>query len=143
MMAVVEKLAGFIAGGGRNLPRDLFADSGIAIIENFAPYIFTGADAVARWAEGMRAHLQETSELRPRFGAVHDFSRDGEDAYFSMVTEWSGRSGGTPFHEAGGWALVLTHQSGGWRLKGYGWAVIQSTLQPSVQSTSTSNWSEE
>lgn len=124
MLAVVEKLAGFIAGGGRHLPPDLFADGDITIIENFAPYVFTGPDAVARWAKDMRAHLEGLSGLKPEFGEAHDFSTSGDEAYFSLRTHWSGLNRGTPFGETGGWALVLKRGSAGWRLKAYGWAVI-------------------
>ncbi len=127
MMSVVEKLAAFMAGGGRHLPSDLFAEGPVTIIENFAPYLFTGPYAVARWADGMRAHLENITGLEPSFGDIHDFSRDGDDVYFSLATEWSGMNRGVPFHETGGWALVLRRQSSGWRLKGYGWAVVQSS----------------
>lgn len=127
MMAVAEKLAAFIAGGGRELPPDFFADGPITIIENFAPYLFTGSDAVTRWAAAMRGHLEPLSDLKPTFGEVHDFGCDGDDAYFSLATEWRGMNGGIPFHETGGWALLLRRQSSGWRLKGYGWAVVRSS----------------
>jgi hypothetical protein len=127
MLAVAEKLARFIEGNGRHLPDDLFADGDIAIVENFAPYLFSGPDAVTRWAQEMRTHLAELSALRHRFGDVFDFSRTGDDVYFSLITTWNGFARATPFSETGGWALVLTRQAAGWRLRGYGWAVIAST----------------
>ncbi len=127
MMAVAEKLAGFIAGGGRDLPPDLFADGPVAIVENFPPYIFTGSDAVSRWAGHMRAHLDGLTSLTPEFGEAFDCGMSGDEAYFSLRTQWSGFNRGTPFRETGGWALVLARTPAGWRLKGYGWAVIRST----------------
>ena len=124
MMAVAEKLAGFIAGNGRDLPPDLFARE-IVIVENFAPFIFR---AVEPWAQAMRAHLEDLSDLTHRFGTPIDFSCLGDTAYFSLPTTWSGRNRGVPFTENGGWALVLKQQAGVWRLAGYGWAVTEVSL---------------
>jgi hypothetical protein len=125
MMAVAEKLAGFIAGRGEHLPSDLFAASGVVIVENFAPFIFRD---VSRWAEAMRAHLKDLADLRHDFGAPHDFSCDGDTAYFALPTIWSGLSCDVPFRETGGWALVLKREAEEWRLAGYGWAVVESTV---------------
>lgn len=123
MLAVAEKLAGFIAGNGRNLPADLFARD-VVIVENFAPFIFR---TVAPWAEAMRAHLEDLSDLEHHFGTPVDFARDGDTVYFSLPTTWSGRNRGVPFTESGGWALVLKQEAGAWRLAGYGWAVTETS----------------
>lgn len=122
MLAVAEKLAGFIAGRGQHLPSDLFADD-VTIVENFAPFIFR---EVAAWAEEMREHLRDLSDLEHRFGEPVDFCRAGDAVYFSLPTSWSGRNRGVPFSERGGWAMVLRETTDGWRLKGYGWAVIET-----------------
>jgi hypothetical protein len=123
MLAVADKLAGFIAGRGLSLPAGLFARE-VVIVENFAPFIFRD---VAAWAKEMRAHLADLSELHHSFGTPIDFARDGDTAYFSMPTTWSGCNRGVPFRETGGWALVLKLEAGGWRLAGYGWAVIETS----------------
>lgn len=122
MLAVAGKLASFIAGRGLSLPADLFAGD-VVIVENFAPFIFRD---VATWAKEMRPHLADLSDLHHSFGAPIDFLRDGDTAYFSMPTTWSGFNRGVPFRETGGWALVLKLEAGAWRLAGYGWAVIET-----------------
>lgn len=123
MLVVAEKLAGFIAGGGRHLPDDLFAGDEVVIVENFAPFIFRD---VSHWAAMMRLHLADLSGLTHSFGATVDFSLERDTAYFSLPTTWSGFNAGVPFRETGGWALVLLRSASGWRLKGYGWAVIET-----------------
>jgi len=123
MMAVAERLARFLEAGAKGTPDAIFADEGVAIVENFPPYIF--AD-VATWTNAMRAHLEETTGLRHSFEDVHDFSRSGDEAYFALRTVWTGRHQGKPFRETGGWAMVLARSSGEWRLKAYGWAVVGS-----------------
>ena len=124
MMAVAERLARFLETGAEGTPGDIFADEGVAIVENFPPYVFAGPDAVARWSKEMRAHLEAVSGLHHDFEAVHDFTRSGDEAYFALRTVWSGTDQGESFHETGGWAFVLTRKSGAWRIKAYGWAVI-------------------
>lgn len=126
MQAVAEKLAGFIAGGGRHLPHDLFVEGGVTIVENFAPFVFRD---VAHWAAEMRLHLEELSDLAFSFGTPIDFSCEGDTAYFSLPTTWSGLDRGVPFRESGGWALVLARTPQGWRLKAYGWAVTETTAR--------------
>jgi hypothetical protein len=124
MMAVAERLARFIATGARDLPAGLFAESGVSIVENFPPYLFEGPDALAAWSQQMQLHLEGQTELRHRFEEVQDFSRSGDEVYFSLRTVWSGLNRGKPFEETGGWALVLTRQAESWRILAYGWAVI-------------------
>ena len=124
MMAVAERLAQYLESGAKGEPEHIFADNGVTIIENFAPYVFAGPDAVGRWAEAMRTHLSGVTGLRHTFEEVHDFSRAGEQAYFALTTGWTGKTKGRPFHETGGWALVLTAASGKWRIKAYGWSVV-------------------
>jgi len=127
MIAAAERVAAIIESGGVASPGDAFADHDVTIIENFAPYVFDGPDAVGRWAEQMRAHLTGVTGLRHTFGPAHDFSRAGDDVYFSLPTNWRGLKNGTPFVEDGGWAFVLTRQSGPWRVRSYGWAVTGSS----------------
>jgi hypothetical protein len=124
MMAVAERLARFMEGGANGRPDAIFADHGVTIVENFPPYLFTGPDAVAAWCSRIQPHLEPLADLRHSFDEVHDFSRSGDEAYFSLRTSWSGGNAGKPFRETGGWAFVLTRRSGEWRVLGYGWAVV-------------------
>jgi hypothetical protein len=129
MMAPVEKLARFIEAGAAGVPDGIFAAKDVTIVENFTPYLFTGPDAVAAWAAGMRAHLEGVTELRHGFGDFCDFSCSGDMAYFSLPTAWNGINRGEPFAETGGWAFVLTKESGVWRILAYGWSVIETTCK--------------
>ena len=130
MMAPVERLAAFIASGGIGSPVAAFAGGDVSILENFAPYLFTGAAAVETWALGMRAHLGGLTALRHRFGQPQNFSRTGDQVFLSVPTQWSGFVDGRAFTEQGGWCFVLTKQGPEWRIRNYGWAVTELSVAP-------------
>ena len=125
MLAAVERVAAFIETGGAASLERTFADGEVTIVENFPPHVFAGPDAVATWSGAMREHLQGATGLRHKFGRAQDFSRTGDDVFFSLPTSWRGFHQGKAFVEDGGWAFVLRRQGGGWRVRGYGWAVTR------------------
>jgi hypothetical protein len=133
MMVPVTELAAFMS---RLPPSDhatFFAKHGVCIVENFAPYLFCGANAVTRWEAGFRAHASDLTDLAATFGAAHDFSRSGNRVYFSLPTIWTGLASGKHFEERGAWAFVLTRgnaQGAGWRILSYGWGVTAYTESP-------------
>src|SRR5437868_6219303 len=97
MMAAVRRLARFMITRAEADLFDVFATSGVVIVENFAPHVFHGPAAVRDWAVGFRAHAENLDELKPSFGAPQDFSDDGERVFFSLPTKWTGFSRGRRF----------------------------------------------
>jgi hypothetical protein len=128
MLAPIEQIVRFMETGDAT-GLSGFADRDVAIIENFAPFLFEGDDAVARWAHEMRAHLQGVTGLEHTFGAVQNFALDGDLAFLSMPANWTGISNGRRFDEDGGWAFVLVKVHGEWRVKNYGWAVTRLDIK--------------
>jgi len=122
MLALVAKIARFIATGDDAM-LDAFAGNGVVILENFAPHLFSGPDAVSQWAKGMREHAATLANLRPSFGPAQDLACDDARAFFSLPTHWQGTSNGRPFQEDGGWSFMLVREDGRWRVQCYGWAV--------------------
>lgn len=123
MLAPANAVARFIATGNEALLDVAFAPGPVTILENFAPFLFQGEDAVARWTGAMRDHVRGLTELTHAFGPAFDFSRAGEEAYFSLPTTWRGLSRGRRFIEAGGWSFLMARHSGDWGVRAYGWAV--------------------
>src|SRR5258708_4557504 len=82
MLASVERVARFIETLDSSHLAKAFAAKDVAILENFAPYAFTGPGAAVRWQKHFRLHARGLSGLRHSFGAPHDFSVDGKHAYF-------------------------------------------------------------
>ena len=124
MMIPVEKIARFIATGDDSC-LSAFASKDVVILENFAPFLFSGPNAVSRWAAEMKAHAKGLAGLGHTFGPAQDFSVEDGSAFFALPTHWRGHSGGRPFEEDGGWAFLLVRQLGEWKVKSYGWAVTR------------------
>lgn len=122
----IEKIARFIETGDETY-LSAFAENGVVIIENFAPYLFEGADAVKRWSQVILSwHAKPKElELEHSFGPIQDLSVQDGLAFLSLPTHWTGLRNGVRFHEDGGWAFVLVQEHGDWRVRGYGWAVTQ------------------
>ena len=127
MMVPVRAVAAFMATLDDTHLADCFAID-VVIVENFAPYVFRGADAVGRWRAGFREHAATLTGLVVTFGAAQDFSADGDTAYFVLPTTWTGRTRGRPFEEKGGWAFVLERNGARWRVACYAWAVTAFAL---------------
>ena len=125
MLVPLQAVARFMATGRDDGLREAFAADEVVIVENFPPFLFTGSSAFDRWRDGFRAHAERNglSELQWRFGEPQDFARDGDRAFFTLPTTWSGRAHGRPFSEHGGWAFVLEEADRRWRIRGYAWAV--------------------
>ena len=125
MLAPIRILARFIATAEEAGLQDAFAAEDVVVVENFAPFVFAGPDAFARWREGFRSHVDRDglSELQWRFGEAQDFAHEGETVYFVLPTTWTGRTHGRAFSEHGGWAFVLDEDLGRWRIRSYAWAV--------------------
>lgn len=128
MLAPIEAIVAFMESGDATKLAG-FADRDVAIIENFAPFVFDGPDAVTRWAAEMRAHLQGVTGLKHTFGPVQNFSVDGDTVFLSLPTNWTGVTNGRRFDEDGGWAFVLVRQRGEWRVRNYGWAVTRLSVE--------------
>lgn len=129
MLDLADAVARFMATGAEEELRDIFAEDGVVILENFPPFLFQGADAVGRWREGFLAHVRRNglSALEPRLGEPQDFARHGDRVFFVLPTTWSGDAPDQSFTEDGGWAFVLEGGDGRWRILSYAWAVTSKT----------------
>ena len=126
LLAPIEEVARFLETGDVSL-LSAFAGTGVVIIENFAPHLFEGADAVKRWSQVILSWHAPPSDLvlKHSFGPVQDLSvRDGL-AFLSLPTHWTISQNGRTFQEDGGWAFVLVQEHGEWRVRCYGWAVTR------------------
>jgi ketosteroid isomerase-like protein len=142
LMAPVTALASYMARTDRAVMPSVFVDDGLVIVENFAPYIFVGKDASARWNAAIQHHVERLKDLKFDFGVAHDFDRTGSRVYFVLPTTWrgiypAGVELGKPypegrFEEHGAWSFVLDNSSGQWRIISYTWGVTDETDTPTA-----------
>ncbi|MFZ5878408.1 MAG: nuclear transport factor 2 family protein, partial [Chloroflexota bacterium] len=124
LLVPIEKVARFIETGDESL-LSAFAKQGVVIIENFAPHLFEGEDAVKRWSQKILSWHRPPSDLvlKHKFGTPQDISIHDDLAFLSLPTHWTISENGSKFEEDGGWAFVLVREDGEWRVRSYGWAV--------------------
>jgi hypothetical protein len=124
LLVPIEKVARFIETADESL-LSAFASKGVVIIENFAPHLFEGEDAVKRWSQKILSWHKPPSDLvlKHKFGSPQDLSVHDDLAFLSLPTHWTISEKGNSFEEDGGWAFVLVNEEGEWRVRSYGWAV--------------------
>ena len=124
LLVPIEKVAMFIETGDESL-LSAFANKGIVIIENFAPHLFEGANAVKRWSQKILSWHEPTSDLvlKHRFGPIQDLCVHDDLAFLSLPTHWTVSEKGGRFEEDGGWAFVLIKENSEWKVRSYAWAV--------------------
>lgn len=121
MMAPVTALASYMAHvEGAVLP-PVFVEDGLVIVEDFAPFIFSGKEAAAQWDAGFRHHAVPLKDLRFSFGPANAFEHSADRVYFVLPTTWRGIYKHRRFEEHGGWSFVLKNTAGQWRILAYGW----------------------
>jgi hypothetical protein len=124
LMPAIERVARFLETRD-DTHLSAFAARDVAILENFAPYLFAGPDAVERWAAAMRVHLSALTDLKHRFGPPQNLQVGDDVAYVSLPTHWTGVVNGRPFNEDGGWVFVLVREGDQWLVRNYAWAVTR------------------
>ncbi|WP_395444262.1 hypothetical protein [Caulobacter sp. UC70_42] len=60
-----------------------------------------------------------------RSGGLRIFGVTGDLIHFTLPTRWSGVRDGAPFKELGGWTFVQVREDDRWRIRSYGWAVVE------------------
>ena len=130
MMSPVMALANYMAHVQGAVPPAVFADDGLIIVEDFAPYLFSGRQAAAQWNAGFRRHATPLRDLKFTFGPAHDFERTGDRVFFVLPTTWRGIYKDRRFEEHGAWSFVLKDKAGKWRILAYGWGATDLTDRP-------------
>lgn len=125
MMAAPEALARFLETGDEAQLDGVFSTGDVTILENFPPHIFHGQAGLALWRATMAKHVGAIGDLRHTFGRPQDFGVTGDLIHFTLPTRWSGVRDGAPFKELGGWTFVQVREDDRWRIRSYGWAVVE------------------
>lgn len=124
MMTAPEALARFLETGDAALLDGVFSDNDVTILENFPPHVFNGQAGLTEWKALMAQHVGAINGLRHTFEPPQDFGLTGDTVHFTLPTRWTGVRDGQPFSELGGWTFVQVREADRWRIRSYGWAVV-------------------
>jgi ketosteroid isomerase-like protein len=95
-----------------------------AIVDEFAPYVWTGASANADWNAGLQKLLgkEGTTDLSLALADPEQLNVNGTKAYAVFPTVISSKVHGKPTKEHGAFAFVLDKADGAWHIASWTWA---------------------
>jgi ketosteroid isomerase-like protein len=95
-----------------------------AIIDDFPPHIWQGANACADWAAALAAAAKERgyTDLHVTTAKPRSVSATGDRAYAVLPTTYSYKNKGKPVNERGLWTFSMQKVDAGWRITGWSWA---------------------
>jgi hypothetical protein len=124
MMTPIRALVRFV-NTGTSAPIGTYA-IGAVITDEFAPFVWTTADAGARWSSGFTACNAASKITRPRFAlsAPTEFNVSVSRAYIVFPAVFTPLLNGKPFTESGYWTFVLVKDGAVWRVASQTWAGV-------------------
>jgi len=91
------------------------------IIDEFAPYAWTGPKAPQDWAQSFAADSKAHAITEPRmdFAAPIRAESDGKSAYVVLPTVYRFKQNGRSMSAAGTMTFVMVHQGADWKIAGW------------------------
>jgi ketosteroid isomerase-like protein len=95
-----------------------------SIIDDFAPHVWTGAGACARWASDFQQFVKSTASADPKVTVGKPWHLDvaADLAYVVAPTTFSFKQKGKPVQQDGVVTVALQKGASGWRMIGWAWA---------------------
>jgi ketosteroid isomerase-like protein len=95
-----------------------------SIIDDFAPHVWTGAGACAKWASDFQQFVKSTGSADPKVTVGKPWHLDiaADLAYVVAPTTFSFKQKGKPVQQDGVVTIALQKGAGGWRMIGWAWA---------------------
>jgi ketosteroid isomerase-like protein len=96
------------------------------VIDEFAPYSWSGADACVRWAAAFKAFAAQV-----KLAGIHGTAAPnpfvdvtGDHAYLSAHVTFGGTMSGKPMSEQGTWTFVLAKSGTAWKITSLAWGTL-------------------
>ncbi len=101
----------------------LNSPSGTSIIDEFAPYTWSGPKAFAEWGAGFEADAKTRDITEPKvtLGALVVKYVTGNQAYLTFPAVYTYKQKGVAMREVGHDAIVLRKEDGGWKVVSWSW----------------------
>jgi hypothetical protein len=104
-----------------------YASGPITIVDEFAPHIWTGANAAHEWADAYDKHAQATgvTDGKVTYGKPTRIEEVADAAYIVMPTLYLYKENGKPLKEEGQITAVLNRESGVWKIRAWTWSGVK------------------
>ena len=124
VMAVVHQFVDGFNKGDVKSALATCADN-VVILDDFAPHVWDGAGACAKWASDFDADSKktQTTEGVVTIGKPRHLDVTGDRAYVVLPAGYTYKVAGKPMQNTGSvWTLALQKTGAGWRITGWAWA---------------------
>ncbi len=123
VMAPIRQFIDGFNSGDTNSGFAAYATGDIQIIDEFAPYHWTGRKAAHTWADGYDKHAKATGVTggSVKYGEPTRTEMEGDLAYVVIPTTYVYKEHGQPMKENGQMTFVLRSQAGAWKISGWTW----------------------
>ena len=97
--------------------------SNATVVDEVAPYMWTGPGAGARWWQAVMAQsrAQHMQNMRASAQTIKYWNVTGNSAWVSVPLTVSSTMNGRPVREIGIWVLTLTRSGGSWLVSSASW----------------------
>lgn len=110
------------------------------IIDEPAPYMWSGSGAVDGWAAALEKDAKANGDTdgKIRLGAVTSSHMEGDGAYVHINADYLYREHKKPMIEHGGFTFAMTKAGGAWKVAGWTWngstpqAVVAAPKMPAT-----------
>jgi ketosteroid isomerase-like protein len=125
MLALPAKMAAALIANDAATLRSACAAKA-AVIDEFPPYSWSGADACARWAAAFKvfAASLKLTNLKATVKANPFVDVSGTHAYLVAQVKFDAMMAGKPVPEEGTWTFVCVKSGGAWKVTNLTWGTL-------------------
>jgi len=131
--AMMVPINGIMAAENANNPAMMkkFYTSSPVIIDEFAPYRWSGPNAVATYSADFGAFLAigKDTQVHGTFADPSYFDATTNRVEIIMPTTFTFSMAGRPAADSGLWTFVLVENGGSWKAESSAWAITQLTTE--------------
>ena len=124
VMAPVQKfLEAFNKGDAAGVAAVHLVDEDLAIIDEVAPHLWRGPQALPAWTAALAAHDKKmgVADQKVTMGAPDVAEASGDAGYVVAPVTYTFTQAGKPMRETAHMAFALKKTAGGWRIHAWTW----------------------
>ena len=136
--APIRKFIDAFNSGDTKTGLTFYAKGDITLVDEFAPHIWSGPQAVQNWAADYDKHATATgvTEGKVTYGKTTRTEITGDLAYVVIPTVYLYKEKGKPLQEEGQITAVLHLEQNTWKIRSWTWAGVKPHPTPGFESAS-------